>query len=102
MRLFQCEQTIVFVTSYLIINLWSLTVISLSPSYMYFTLFMCTRLGLILAVSALWACLNHGNCVLATQDFRHAVQGNSENVADFLRQLETLFQFAYGWNRLRT
>ena len=60
------------------------------------------RHRLILAVSALWACLDPGNGMSATQDFKHAVQGNSENVADFLRQLEMLFQLAYGWNRLRT
>ena len=40
--------------------------------------------------------------MLATQDFRGTVQGNSENVADFVRQLEGLFQFAYGWDVLST
>ena len=39
------------------------------------------------AVSGLWARLDPGNGVLATQDFRHAVQGDSESVADFVRQL---------------
>ena len=38
--------------------------------------------------------------VLAGQDFRHALQGETECVADYIRRLETLFQVAFGGDRL--
>lgn len=46
--------------------------------------------------------LDPGNRVLAAQDFRHAVQGDTECVADYIRRLERLFQIAYGHDNLAT
>lgn len=37
-----------------------------------------------------------GTKVLAAQDFRHTVQKEGENVADFVRRLERAFRIAYG------
>ena len=44
--------------------------------------------------------LDPGNRVLAAQDFRHAIQGDTEPVADYIRRLERLFQIAYGHDKL--
>ena len=44
--------------------------------------------------------LDPGNRVLA--DFRHAVQGDTECVADYIRRLKCLFQIAYGYDNLAT
>ncbi len=38
--------------------------------------------------------LDPGSRIMAVQDFRHAVQGDSETVADYLRKLERQFQLA--------
>ena len=48
------------------------------------------------AVSALKGRLDPGNKILAAQDFRHAVQGELQSVADFIWKLERTFQIAYG------
>ena len=45
--------------------------------------------------------LDPGNCVMAVQDFRHAIQRESESVADYLRRLERCFQLAYGHDNLK-
>jgi len=49
-----------------------------------------------LAVGALRERLDPGSQALAQQDFRHAIQAESECVADYIRRLERLFQIAYG------
>ena len=54
------------------------------------------------AVDALRMRLDPGNRVLATQDFRHACQNESESVIDYVRRLERLFQVAYGRDGLNT
>ena len=33
---------------------------------------------------------------MAAQDFRHAMQKDSESVSDFIRRLERMFHIAYG------
>ena len=40
--------------------------------------------------------LDQGTKVLATQDFRHTVQKETEKVADYIRRLERVFHIAYG------
>ena len=45
--------------------------------------------------------LDPGNRVMAVQDFRHAIQRESESVADYLRRLERCFQLAYGYDNLK-
>ena len=45
--------------------------------------------------------LDPGNCVMALQDFRHALQKESEPVADYLRRLKRCFQLAYGRDNLK-
>jgi len=52
------------------------------------------------AVKALQACLDPGNQTLAALDFRHAVQGDSETVADYIRWLEHIFQIGFGKDRI--
>ena len=54
------------------------------------------------AVEALRARLDPGNKTLAAQDFRHAIQGNDERVADYIRRLERTFRVAYGRDGLAT
>lgn len=54
------------------------------------------------AVEALRARLDPGNKTLAAQDFRHAIQGQGERVADYLRRLERTFRVAYGRDGLAT
>ena len=54
------------------------------------------------ATQVLRARLDSGNRVLAAQDFRHAIQGDTEPVADYIRRLERLFQIAYGRDNLTT
>ena len=53
------------------------------------------------AIAALLERLNPGSRVLAGQDFRHTVQGESERVADYIRKLERTFQVAYGSDGMR-
>ena len=53
------------------------------------------------ALSALRERLSPGSKVLAGQDFRHTVQGESESVADYIRRLERMFQVAYGRDGMR-
>ena len=48
------------------------------------------------ATSALRARLDPGSKALASQDFRHALQRESESVSDYVMRLERLFQIAYG------
>jgi hypothetical protein len=48
------------------------------------------------AVAALQSRLDPCNRIVATQDFRHANQGDTEGVNDYIRRLERLFQIAYG------
>ena len=52
------------------------------------------------AVSALRERLDPGNKVLASQDFRHANQGENESVSDFVRRLERFFYTAYGKDKM--
>ena len=47
------------------------------------------------AVSALSSKFNFGSCSLAAQDFRHATQGPSETVSDYILRLEKVFRQAY-------
>ena len=54
------------------------------------------------ATRALRKRLDPQNRVLAAQDFRHALQGESESVADYIRRLERHFQIAYGSESLTT
>ena len=46
--------------------------------------------------------LDPGSRIMAVQDFRHAVQRETESVADYLRRLERHFQLAYGKDDLRS
>ena len=46
------------------------------------------------AVEALCSHLDQGS--KAAQDFRHALQQESESVVDFIQRLELLFRMAYG------
>ena len=48
------------------------------------------------AVETLRERLDPVNRVVVAQDFRHATQGESESVEDFMCRLERLFQIAYG------
>ncbi len=48
-----------------------------------------------LAVITLKERLDRGSKVLAGQDFRHATQGETDSVADFIRRLELTFQIAF-------
>ena len=52
------------------------------------------------ALSVLHCRFDSGNRMLAAQDFRHAVQGESECVSDYIRRLERLFQLAYGRDKI--
>ena len=45
---------------------------------------------------ALCSRLDVGSKVMAAQDFRHTIQREHENVADFVRRLERVFSVAYG------
>ena len=51
-------------------------------------------------MSALRERLDPGNKVLASQDFRHANQGENESVSDFVRRLERFFYTAYGKDKM--
>ena len=48
------------------------------------------------ATSALRARLNPGSKALVAQDFRHALQRESESVSDYVLRLQRLFHTAYG------
>lgn len=48
------------------------------------------------AVGSLRSHLDPGSRTLAAQEFRHAIQGKDEKVADYIRRLEKAFQVAYG------
>lgn len=48
------------------------------------------------AVAALCSRLDPGSKVVATQDFRHASQRETESVGDFVGRLEKTFRIAYG------
>ena len=48
------------------------------------------------AVAALRGRLDAGSKTMAAQDFRHATQGESESVGDFIRRLERTFHLVYG------
>ena len=61
---------------------WNLLPVEDKATYEAVTRVLCTR-------------LDPGNRVLAAQDFRHAVQGDTECVADYIRRLKRLFQIAY-------
>ena len=52
------------------------------------------------AVKALRARLDSGNQTLAALDFRHAVQKDSEAVADYIRCLERTFQMGFGRDKM--
>jgi len=52
------------------------------------------------AIQALRIRLDPGSKVLATQDFRHAIQKDEESVADYIRRVEHYFQIAYGHDNL--
>ena len=52
------------------------------------------------AVEALRSRLDPGSAAMAAQDFRHAMQRDSESVADFIRWLECMFRIAYGRDRM--
>ena len=47
------------------------------------------------AVEVLRSQLDAGSTTLATQDFRHAMQRDSESVADFIRRLKRMFRIVY-------
>ena len=51
-------------------------------------------------VRALRVRLDHGNQTLAALDSRHASQRSSETVSDFLKQLEHIYQTAFGRENL--
>ena len=51
-------------------------------------------------VKALRERLDPGNQTLTALDFRHANQKSSETVSDFLRQLEHIYQTAFGRENL--
>ena len=46
------------------------------------------------AVEALHSQLDAGSTTVAAQDLRHAMQRDSESVADFIRRLERMFRIA--------
>ena len=48
------------------------------------------------ATNALRSRLDPGSKALVAQDFRHALQHESESVSDYVMRLERLFQIAYG------
>ena len=48
------------------------------------------------ATNALRSGLDPGSKALVAQDFRHALQSESESVSDYVMRLERLFQIAYG------
>ena len=48
------------------------------------------------ATNALRSRLDPGSKALVAQDFRHALQRESESVSDYVMRLERLFQIAYG------
>jgi len=52
------------------------------------------------AVSALSSKFNFANRSLAAQDFRHATQGSSESVSDYILRLEKVFRQAYGQDNM--
>ena len=52
------------------------------------------------AVKALHAHLDPGRQALAAQDFRHAMQRETESVATYITRLERAFQIVYGHERL--
>ena len=52
------------------------------------------------AVEALRLRLDPGSKAVAAQDFRHAAQGDEEQVADFIRRLEKTFRIAYCRDKL--
>ena len=54
------------------------------------------------ACKQMQARLDLGGKAVAAQDFRHTVQGETELVADFVRQLERVFRRAYGRDRMST
>ena len=58
--------------------------------------------GLSTATTALQSRLDPGSRALAAQDFRHAMQKDSENVSDFILRLERTFRSAYGRERIST
>ena len=51
-------------------------------------------------IAALRNRLDPGSRATAAQDFRHAAQGESELVSDFVRRLERLFRVAYGRDQM--
>ena len=55
-----------------------------------------------LAIAAMQSRLDSSKCVLAAQDFRHAVQRETESVAEFIRRLEQTYHIAYGSDKLST
>ena len=59
------------------------------------------RMTFVDAVKSLRARVDPENCVLAGQEFRHAIQESDESVPRYIRRLERLFQMAYGRDRLR-
>ena len=54
------------------------------------------------AVSELSSKFNFGSHSLAAQDFRHATQGPSETVSDYILRLERVFRQAYGQDSMGT
>ncbi|XP_064398966.1 uncharacterized protein LOC135345475 [Halichondria panicea] len=54
------------------------------------------------ATSELSRRMDPGGRVMAAQDFRHAIQKETETVADYLRRLERQFQLAYGRDDLKS
>lgn len=52
--------------------------------------------------SALRIRLDPGSKTVASQEFRHSLQRDSESVSDFIRRLEKTFQIVYGRDDLNT
>ena len=52
------------------------------------------------AVKALRTRLDPGNQTLVALDFRHAVQNDSEAIANYIRHLECIFQIGFGKDRI--
>ena len=52
------------------------------------------------AVKTLRAKLDAGNQTLSALDFHHAMQKDSEAVADYIRHLERTFQIGFGWDKM--
>ena len=54
------------------------------------------------AAKVLQSRLEHGNRTMAAQEFQHLRQGTTENVSEFIRQLERTFRIAHGKGMMAT